>query len=131
MLKFILNLLCAIMLIGCSSNNIGEKPTVDGQDMMFNALTELKNGNPEKANSIISEYVNYYKTADIAKQIEFCKASKEEYWQQMLSENNQEWTAFLNKMQPLMQWYMESPDGLSSLDKFQELRQLQNNTLTK
>ena len=131
MLKFIFPLLCALMLIGCSSNNIGENPTIDGQEMMFNALTELKDGNPKEANSIIGKYVNYYKSADKAKQIEFCNASKEEYWQKMLSENNQEWTTFLKKIQPLMQWYMESSDGLSSLNNFKELRQLQNNTLTE
>ena len=93
-------------------------------------MTLLKDGKGAEADELIGRYLSYYKIADKTAQTEFCRASTESHWQKMFQSGDPAWKPFLEKMRPLMQWYMESPEALSSLQNFRELRKLQAATLS-
>lgn len=96
--------------------------------MMYTAMTQLKDGNTDKADEIIEAYLRFYRSADKAKQSEFLRATTESYWQQMLESGNPEWKPFFEKMRPLMQWYMESSAAMTSLPAFRELQTMQTSS---
>lgn len=130
MTKLLIPLLCLFLFLGCASSGIGDNPTADAQEMMYSAMSLLKDGKGAEADDLIGQYVSYYKTADKTAQTEFCQASTESYWQKMFQSGDPAWKPFLEKMRLLMQWYMESPEALSSLPNFRELRKLQATTLS-
>ncbi len=130
MTKLLTPLLCLFLLLGCGSSRMGDNPTADAQEMMYSAMTLLKDGKGAEADELIGRYLSYYKTADKTAQTEFCRASTETHWQRMFQSGDPVWKPFLEKMRPLMQWYMESPEALSSLPNFRELRKLQTGTLS-
>lgn len=131
-MKNYLFLLLCVLFFTCSCRNssaIGDNPVVDGQEMMYKAMTCMKDGNPDEANVILGKYLDYYVDADSLEKSEFCKASTESHWYEMMKEGNSEWMPFLEKMKPIMQWYMESGESLSALSNFNRLRTLQSEVL--
>lgn len=131
MVKYLFSLLCVLVLCSCSSDGIGKNPVADGQDMMFQSMTALKDGNTDKANDIIGRYLDYYEKTGGEKRAEFCKASSERFWQEMMGSDSREWKEFFAKMRPLMQWYMESGEAMSSLPNFDRLKAMQVSELEK
>lgn len=131
MKKYLFPLLC-VLIFTCScqtSSSIGSNPVADGQEMMYQAMTCMKEGKPDKANEILGKYLDCYADADSLKKSEFCKASTESYWYEMMKLDSDEWKPFLEKMRPVMQWYMESGESMSSIPNFNRLRDMQGKEL--
>lgn len=133
MKQLILSLLSVFVLMACSNSSIGNNPTLDGQEMMYQSLIALQNDDVDKANEIIGNYVQAYKQKNIPEQTAFCKASSETYWNEMISLDNpgEEWNTFFRKMRPVMEWYSTTGKSLSQCPNFAELKEFQSATLNK
>lgn len=133
MKQLILSFISVFILMACSGSGIGNNPTVDGQEMMYQSLVALQNDDVDKANDIIGKYVQEYTDKELSEKIAFCKASSETYWNELISLDSpgEEWTAFFRKMQPVMEWYANSGKSLSQCPNFTKLKELQSTTLNK
>ena len=133
MKQLMLSLISVFLFISCSSSVIGNNPTVDGQEMMYQSLVALQNDDVDKANDIIGKYVQAYKQKGLPEQTEFCKACSETYWNELISLDNpgEEWITFFRKMRPVMEWYSTTDKSLSQCHNFMELKEFQSTTLKK
>lgn len=127
MVKYLFTVILSLLLYGCTSTRIGENPVGDAHEMMYSAMSAFMNDDPQKANEIFGQYLDYYRdNATPEDQALFCKASTESNWyNDVVADDDPEWNAFLNKIQPLMDWYMESPKSLTVLSNYNQLRRLQ------
>lgn len=122
----LVSLLFSFILMGCSSSKIGDNPIVDGQTMMYECLSALKEGDAKKANDILGKYVKVYATADTSNVAAFWNASSESHWNEMANSSSPEWKAFFDKMRPIMEWYITSSEGISDLPNYFKLRELKS-----
>lgn len=133
MKQLMLSVISAFVLMACSSSDIGNNPTVDGQEMMYQSLVALKNDDVDEANDIIGKYLQVYEQKELSEQTAFCNASSETYWNELISLDypGEEWTAFFRKMRPVMEWYSTTDKSLSQCPNFVKLRDLQSRILGK
>lgn len=124
-------LLIAIIMAGCTIEKIGMDPTADGREMMYECLSKLKEGDAEKANAVIAPYLEIYTSRPLSERLAFCKASSESYWYEMIGSSDEGWKEFLDRIRPLMEWYVHSGTALSSLPNFNRLHEFQVATIAE
>ncbi|WP_301025264.1 hypothetical protein [Muribaculum sp.] len=124
--KILTTILCSLIMGGCYSSKIGKNPVADGQNMMYECLSALKHGNADKANDIIGRYINVYASADTSEVAAFYNASSETYWNLNAKSQSPEWKTFIDKMRPIMEWYITSGEAISSLPNYSKLKELKS-----
>lgn len=126
MCKILFILFFSLIMCSCSSSKIGKEPVADGRNMMYECLSALKDGDADKADDIIGKYIKVYASADTSDVAAFYNASSESYWNLNANSQSTEWRAFIDKMRPIMEWYITSGEAVSSLPNYSKLKELKS-----
>lgn len=121
--------MAVMMLAGCKSSptiEMGKDPAIDGSEMIYKSLCALKDGDSEKANDVIGEYMAYYADKSPKEISAFCMGASQDYWAEMYENPTSKWLNQINKLRPMMAWYVRSDVPLTSLPNYGRLREWYN-----
>lgn len=132
-IKHVLSLCAAafaiMLLVGCRRVGSGDAEK-DGREMMYESMTALMHGDSVRADSVIKVYVDYYKDKSLEVRTQFVNGSSQDYWNEIARDSMKtpEWREFLNRMAPVVQWYVTTGVSIQDCPHWEELNHLRQRT---